>query len=103
MSLRSPHFGSPHWLESLSFCCATIIVQITEHTLGASTVETCAFYANFGTFSFDFVIRQKVGGTHLSQNYLQQLPVIPRHTYTAALLDFIMPRVLELTYTAWDM
>ena len=44
-----------------------------------------------------------MGGTHLSQNYLKQLPVIPRHTYTAALLDFIMPRVLELTYSAWDM
>ena len=44
-----------------------------------------------------------MGGTHLSQNYLQQLPVIPCHTYTAALFDFIMPGVLELTYTARDL
>jgi hypothetical protein len=29
--------------------------------------------------------------------------VIPPHTYTPALLDFIVPRVLELTYTAWDL
>ena len=33
----------------------------------------------------------------------KQLPVIPPHTYTPALLDFITPRVLELTYTAWDL
>lgn len=35
--------------------------------------------------------------------YVKQLPVIPPHTYTPALLDFIVPRVLELTYTAWDL
>ena len=36
--------------------------------------------------------------------YVKQLPVIPpAHLYTPALLDFIVPRVLELTYTAWDL
>jgi hypothetical protein len=39
----------------------------------------------------------------LSHFILHQLPVIPPHTYTPALLDFIVPRVLELTYTAWDL
>jgi hypothetical protein len=29
--------------------------------------------------------------------------VIPPHTYTPELLDFIVPRVLELSYTAWDL
>jgi hypothetical protein len=29
--------------------------------------------------------------------------VIPPHTYTEGLLSFVVPRVLELTYTAWDM
>jgi hypothetical protein len=48
-------------------------------------------------------VRQKIGGTHLTYGYLKQLPVIPPHTYTPALLDFIVPRVLELTYTAWDL
>ncbi|MFQ3648210.1 MAG: hypothetical protein SNJ80_14880 [Anaerolinea sp.] len=35
--------------------------------------------------------------------YVKQFPVIPPHTYTPALLAFIVPRVLELTYTAWDL
>ena len=54
-------------------------------------------------FAFDYVVRQKVGGTHLNFYLVKQLPVIPPHTYTPALLDFITPRVLELTYTAWDL
>jgi very-short-patch-repair endonuclease len=61
------------------------------------------FAAGFNTFVFDYNSRQKIGGTHLTYGYLKQLPVIPPHTYTPALLDFIVPRVLELTYTAWDM
>jgi very-short-patch-repair endonuclease len=59
--------------------------------------------ANLNTFPFDYVARQKVGGTNISFFIVKQLPVIPPHTYTPALLDFIVPRVLELTYTAWDL
>ena len=55
------------------------------------------------SFAFDYVLRQKIGGTHLTYGYLKQLPVIPPHTYTSTLVDFITPRVLELTYTAWDL
>ena len=51
----------------------------------------------------DFAARQKIGGMSLSYFIAKQLPVIPPHTYTPALLDFISPRVLELTYTAWDL
>src|SRR5690606_21887452 len=74
-----------------------------ELMYGSTPKQTACFYANFNQFSFDYVVRQKVGGTHLSQNYLKQLPVIPPHTYTPELLAFIVPRVLELTYTAWDL
>jgi len=63
---------------------------------------TC-IVAKFDTFIFDYNARQKIGGTHLTYGYLKQLPVIPPHTYTPALLNFITPRVLELTYTAWDL
>ena len=55
------------------------------------------------SFALDYALRQKIGGTHLTYGYLKQLPVIPPHTYTQSLLDFITPRVLELSYTAWDL
>lgn len=54
-------------------------------------------------FAHDFAARQKIGGMSLSYFIAKQLPVIPPHTYTPALVDFITPRVLELTYTAWDL
>ncbi|MCE2471345.1 MAG: restriction endonuclease [Anaerolineae bacterium] len=62
-----------------------------------------AILSGFDNLPFDYSARQKVGGIHLTYGYLKQLPVIPSHTYTPALLDFIRPRVLELTYTAWDL
>ncbi len=71
---------------------------LQTHKLNAYLITT-----NASTFVFDFVTRQKIGGTNFNFFIVQQLPVIPPHTYTEALLDFIVPRVLELTYTAWDL
>lgn len=67
--------------------------------------------ANMTTFAFDFVTRQKIGGTHLTYGFLNQLPVLPPETYDApaawepgsTLSDWISSRVLELTYTAHDL
>jgi hypothetical protein len=63
----------------------------------------CALLANLNAIPFDFVARQKIGGTHMTYGCLKQLPTLARSSYSAADLDFIVPRVLELTYTAWDM
>ncbi len=53
--------------------------------------------------TLDYVARQKVGGTSLTYFYLKQLPFIPPDRYTEADLAYIVPRVLELTYTAHDL
>ncbi|MGA5251986.1 hypothetical protein ACPCKZ_24860 [Streptomyces pseudogriseolus] len=50
----------------------------------------------------DYSIRQKIGGTHLTYGFFQQLPV-PTPDQLAPHADFITPRVLELTYAALDM
>jgi hypothetical protein len=63
----------------------------------------CAFLANVNSFAFDFVARQKVGGIHMNFFIVKQLPVLPPDCYTPTLLNFIVPRVVELTYTAWDL
>jgi type I restriction-modification system DNA methylase subunit len=52
---------------------------------------------------FDFVTRQKMGGTNFSFFIMRQLPVIPPENYTQKDIDYISSRVLELVYTAWDM
>src|SRR5690606_16784424 len=57
-------------------------------------------YMNFVALVFDYVARQKIGGTSLTYFYLKQFPVLPPDFYTEARLSFLVPRVLELTYTS---
>ena len=59
--------------------------------------------ANLSSLAFDFVTRQKVGGTHLNFFILKQLPVFPPTFYTPKRHAFITPRVLELTYTSHSL
>ncbi|MBS1169610.1 MAG: putative type modification enzyme [Burkholderiaceae bacterium] len=58
---------------------------------------------NLCALVFDFVARHKTGGTHMNYFIYKQLPILPPDRYTEADLDFIVPRVLELTYTAHDL
>ncbi len=62
-----------------------------------------ALLACLDSLVLDYIARQKVGGTHLTYGYLKQFPVLPPSRYTEADLSFIVPRVLELTYTAHDL
>ena len=62
-----------------------------------------ALYANFNVLVVDFVARTKVGGLNMSLFFVRQFPVLPPEAYSEADLAFIVPRVLELTYTAHDM
>lgn len=67
--------------------------------------------ANFNSFVFDYCSRQLLGGTHLSDYVLKQLPVIPISTYAYScqwqssqkFCEWFLLRVLELTYTAHDL
>lgn len=65
--------------------------------------QAAAFLANLSSLALDFAARQKIGGTTLNYFYLKQFPVLPIDRYTEADLAFIVPRVLELTYTAHDL
>jgi hypothetical protein len=67
------------------------------------TNVAAAMLGNWSSLVLDYVARQKIGGTHLTYNYLKQFPFLPPTAYTQADLDYIVPRVLELTYTAHDL
>jgi N-6 DNA Methylase len=70
-----------------------------------------ALYANLCSFALDYAARQKVGGTHLTFHTFRQLPVLFPEVYSQPAaeatrtiqVEWILPRVLELTYTAWDL
>ncbi|EED38926.1 hypothetical protein SSKA14_1941 [Stenotrophomonas sp. SKA14] len=68
-----------------------------------SVEHSAALLGNFNSLALDYVARQKIGGTSLTYFYLKQFPFLPPERYTKADLVFIVPRVLELTYTAHDL
>jgi hypothetical protein len=72
------------------------------HTPRPASAAT-GLYGNLNALVCDYVTRQKLGGTALKYFVIRQVPVLPPSTYTPERLDAIVPRVLELTYTANDL
>lgn len=59
--------------------------------------------ANMNSISFDFGARFKVGGINFNFFIVKQLPVLQPSTYTETAINYIVPRVFALTYTATDI
>jgi len=59
--------------------------------------------ANLNSFIFDYVGRQKIGGIHYTYFILKQVPVITPKQYDPHSKREVIERVLELSYTAYDM
>lgn len=62
-----------------------------------------ALLGNLDALVQDFAARQKIGGTSLKYFTMNQLPILPPGAYDERALGFIVPRVLELTYTSHSM
>jgi len=69
----------------------------------ASAIQLATFIPDACSIVFDFAARQKLGGTTMNFFYVKQFPILPPSAYTPEDLLFIVPRVLELVYTAWDL
>lgn len=52
---------------------------------------------------FDYLSRQKISGTHLKYNIAKQLPILEASSIPEAGFLYAIPRILELTYTSWDL
>ena len=109
---------SPRWLmgwrnitgvEKIRTVIASVIPRVAVghsmplFSLNAAPHLAAAHYANWSSLVFDYAARQKVGGTNLTLGYVKQFPTVPMERYTPADLAFIVPRVLELSYTAYDL
>lgn len=71
-------------------------------------VLVAGLVANLNSFATDFIARQKVGGTSLNYFVFRQLAVLSPNCYeerfmVGTLLSFVVPRLLELVYTAHDL
>jgi hypothetical protein len=90
--------GSVMPLSGVGNSCHLLISEVRNQP-----TKIAAFVANISALVFDFVARQKIGGTNFNFFIPKQLPVLPPDKYTEVDLAFIVPRVLELTFTAHDL
>lgn len=79
--------------------------------LGLSAKEAMLLVANANSFVFDYSARQKISGTHVNIWIFKQLPAIPLRRFMESsawtggktVMSWLLPRILELTFTAWDL
>jgi hypothetical protein len=93
--------------DERTLICSVLPRVAAGHTLplmmSASDRVYC-LYANLASYVIDYVVRQKIAGTHLSFGYVKQWPVLPPNSYNDDQVRmFIGSRVLELAYTSWDI
>jgi hypothetical protein len=80
------------------------LLAFTEH--GSHLLQ-----ANLSSFVLDYTARQKISGASLKYYLVKQLPVLAPEAYEAPVswlgqasaAGWIRQRVLELSFTAWDM
>lgn len=111
---------SPRWLivmrgvaratdERTMICSATSRVglgnsaPVMDIGQGISPALQACLLGSLNALVVDFAARFKVGGINMNFFLVKQFPVLPPDLYKAEDLAFIVPRVLELTYTARDL
>jgi len=65
--------------------------------------QACNLLGNLGSLIFDWLMRLELSQPSVPLETLYQLPVLPTSAYSEADLAFIVPRVLELSYTSHSM
>ncbi len=108
----------PRWLMGWRDICRstderTVIASVfpkvgVGHTmplfyLNGGAELAAAHLAMWLSLPFDFIARLSIGGTHLTYSYLKQFAALPPSAFSRNDLNFIRPRVLELTYTSHAM
>ena len=83
--------------------CAAVGHKFQLIFSNSSPQQAAALLACINSVVFDFLVRQKISGASLSFYTMKQIGGIPPSGYSDADLDLIVPRVLELLYTGWDL
>lgn len=80
---------------------------VDYHTIPA--VATALLVANMNSIPLDWAARFSVGGVNMNFFIVKQLPVLPPEAYleesrcATKYVELIVPRVLELAYTSWEL
>ena len=83
-------------------------VTVMSHE-DSRSVASALVLGNFNSLPLDWAARLSVGGVSMNFFIVRQLPVLPPDAYLEEArpgptwAELVVPRVLELTYTAWDL
>ena len=75
----------------------------------SQAIASTLVLANLNSLPLDWAARLSVGGVNMNFFIVKQLPVLPPETYLEEAcqgmqyVEMVVPRVLELTYTAHDL
>jgi hypothetical protein len=61
------------------------------------------FYGNLNSLVFDYSVRGKIGGLNLNFYLVKQFPIISPDIYSLEDMAYLAPRILELTYTSYEL
>ena len=103
-------------LDERTVIAAVLPVVATDFTLRVGFPQcrgllSASLLAALNSFIFDYCARQKIGGTHLADFVFKQLPLLNPSDFedaapwdgTSSLSQWIVSRVLELSYSCWDI
>jgi len=96
----------------LPFAATNFSIRVVQFLDNIESDVGALLVAGLNSFAFDYLIRQSLGGLHVSDYITQQVPFIPPISYAGACpwagngcrtRDWLTPRVLELIFTAWQL
>lgn len=65
--------------------------------------KACCLVAAGASLVVDYIMRMKLGGTHMNFIYARQAPILPPESYSDEAVAYITERVVKLTYTSESM
>ncbi|EWY37266.1 type II restriction endonuclease [Skermanella stibiiresistens SB22] len=67
------------------------------------TINSAILASSLNCMVVDYCLRNKISQTSIPQGTVYQLPILPPAFYTEPRLSFVVPKVLELTYTSHSL
>lgn len=82
---------------------STVVANSWIVTVDLEPTRQALLCANYNSLVFDLCLRNSLSQPSIPQSTFEQTATIPPSAYDEAALGFIVPRVLELTYTSHSM
>jgi hypothetical protein len=92
-------------------CAANDSVHLLTPEGETNAADVACLLAAMASYPVDYVSRQKLGGLNFNFFVFEQLPLYGPEFFampctwdkSVSIRDWILPRILELTYSAWDL